>query len=59
MPNELRTPNKNLLIGSFDIVDGTPVLLVKSRGKQDVIDVSMIIDTIKNYITNVSPQNHY
>lgn len=47
---EIRTPDKQLLIGCLEVKKGKPVLCVQSRGRQDVIEVAELLDLIKSYL---------
>ena len=58
MCNEIRTPDQKLLVGTIGQINDTPVLFVKSRGKQDTIKIFDIIDAIENYLSDLNMQQN-
>ena len=46
MKNEIRTPSYNLLIGKVEFVEGKWVFEIKNRGKEDQIEVDLLIDKL-------------
>lgn len=44
---ELRTPEKNLLVGKIENQNDRVFLLIKSRGKSDRIDINVLISLLQ------------
>ena len=47
---EIRTPQKQLLMGLLRTENGRLVLAVQSRGKSDIIDINMLLNIIYEFL---------